>query len=54
MFLEPKKCFYAKPGFSEFHMSNVEKHFLEPDFFLQSRASLSFIRAVRKELFFRA
>jgi hypothetical protein len=42
-----KNCFFAKPCFSEFHMSSARKKlFLELEkFFLQSLASLSFIRA---------
>ena len=45
--------FFAKPGLSEFHKSSAQKkQFLEPDIFLQSRACLSFTRAVRKKAIF--
>ena len=52
-----KNCFFAKPSFSEFHESNVEKNiFLEPEklFFLQSHACMNFKRLVCKKHFFGA
>ena len=74
IFSSLKNCFYAKPGFSEFHMSSVGKSFFrawkvflfaKPCFkrvarkkinirawkivFLQSPASLSFIRAAQRK-----
>ena len=53
--IEPEKLIFAKPGMSEFHESSTENNiFLEPEklFFLQSRASLSFKRAVWKKTIF--
>ena len=49
--LEPENLIFAKPGLSEFHESRKKQSLY---FFLQSRASLSFIRAVWKKQFFRA
>ena len=55
IFLEPfflKNCFFAKPCLYEFYKISAQKK-MKPEkcLFLQSRASLSFMRAVRKKHF---
>ena len=51
MFLE--LVVFSKLGLSEFHNSSAEKNIdLDPDVFLQSRACMSFIRALQKKTCF--